>query len=56
VLAVTVTIPVGVPTPVTVNPIVTGWLTVDGFGESLVIVVVLVAKLTVIETELMAVV
>ena|ERR1700722_20959355 len=51
VLAVTVTLPVGVPKPVTVNPIITGCPTTDGFGVSDVMVVVLLAGFTVRFTE-----
>lgn len=49
VLALTVTLPVGVPLPVTLNAIVTAWLTVDGFGEFAVIVVVLFALVATVD-------
>jgi hypothetical protein len=47
VLAVTVTLPVGVPLPVTEKLIVTGCPTTDGFGELDVMLVVLFALCTV---------
>ena len=49
VLALTVTLPVGVPVPVTLNAMVTAWLTVEGFGEFEVIVVVLLALVAVVD-------
>jgi hypothetical protein len=49
VLAVTVTVPVGVPLPVTLNEIVTAWFTVEGFGVFEVIVVVLPAFVAVVD-------
>lgn len=50
----TVTVPLGVPVPVTLNDTVTAWLIVEGFGEVVVIVVVLEAVPTVIATESVA--
>ena len=49
VLAVTLTVPVGVPLPVTLNEIVTAWFTVEGFGVFEVIVVVLPAFVAVVD-------
>jgi hypothetical protein len=54
--AVTVTVPVGTPDPVTLTFIVTAWPTSEGPGVLEVIAVALAALFTVIVTESVAVV